>query len=150
MKWIVPTVVFFAATMACAETVTTTTTTEGVEERRTPDLCRTTANPYARESCEEIRQSDRVRNNPNDEHNVTTVIQKKTVEPSTSKPPMPAWQKALQPPAPSNTPQDIDSTTTTIIQNGPTQPPTPVIQNNTTDSSPANNNTMPSWQKALQ
>jgi hypothetical protein len=147
MKWIIPAILFFAATIACAQTVVTKTITDGEDDHRPPDFCRNTPNPYARESCEQIRQSDRIRNNPHDENNMTTVTQKKTVEPVNSNP-MPAWQKALQPPGTSNNAQDpisannaqnSNSTTTTIIQKKAIH----------TDI-PASNNTMPSWQKSLQ
>jgi hypothetical protein len=105
MKWITLPVIFFITTIAFAvsETVVTKTITDGVDDHPPLDFCRNSPNSYTRESCQQIRQSERVRDNAQDPKNVTTVIQNKVVEPSTNNKAMPAWQQALQPPASSTT-----------------------------------------------
>jgi len=110
MRWIITvTMVLFTTTMALADTVVTQTTTDGADDHRPPDFCRTNPNAYTREACEQVRQSERVRDNRQDPNNVTTITQHQTVEPSNA---MPAWQQALQPPV----------TTTTVEKNTVTTP----------------------------
>ena len=103
MKLIALVMIFFASTMtAFAEPLIVKT---AAEEMHRSNSCQTSANFYTKEACKEIRRAEKVRDEIEDSQSPMTIQDQDTTKSATTQNAVPEWQKALQPPATSNTSQ---------------------------------------------